>query len=454
MTIKRQIKTYISTIIAIPLVGIILLWGYYHMNRPERVLIEGSEALTGLKNSGLTDEDISNLKTELKRLPPEVQFVIIQNETKILGSNDARFQKNDTCDIHELYKGILNTSSKYIYQFISPDKTSSGNDILIALRFPKRYENPHMSKIIFILGFMIFLIFFEVFLIISSVKLGRTIYRSIGILQDNTQRIVEGDLEGITDTSSDRYSNNEITKLTDNLNIMRESLKENEQRKDRFIMGISHDLRSPVAVIKGYTEALKDGIFTDKTQRDEALDIIENKSEQLKSMIDTLINFVKLESVDLRNTLEVQPLKPYIETYVKNCRLTTELFKRKFSSKINLREDTKVAFNKQLIARAFENLMSNAVRYTKVGDKISLNADENDSEITITFSDAGPGISEESQKQIFDLFYRESPARQDGGMGIGLNVVETIMKTHGWRIGVNSVLNEGTEFIITIPKSN
>ena len=111
--------------------------------------------------------------------------------------------------------------------------------------------------------------------------------------------------------------------------------------------------------------------------------------------------------------------------------------------------------NKTLISRAFENLLSNALRYTKENDTITISAYKiNDSEIKVAIADTGIGIDEKDLNQIFDLFYRGTNSRREEGMGIGLSVVKNIMETHNWNIEVKSEKDKGTCFIITIPLKN
>ena len=130
---------------------------------------------------------------------------------------------------------------------------------------------------------------------------------------------------------------------------------------------------------------------------------------------------------------------------------TSMLFKRKFRYEIHLDKNCTVASDPQLFERAIENLYSNAVRYTSVNDEISFRGIQDKNRIILDFSDTGEGISRSELSFIFDMFYRSSPARQDGGLGIGLSLVKTITETHGWNLKVSSEKGKGTTFEIIIP---
>ncbi|MDY2842448.1 MAG: HAMP domain-containing sensor histidine kinase, partial [Treponema sp.] len=236
-------------------------------------------------------------------------------------------------------------------------------------------------------------------------------------------------------------------------------LKDDNERRTKFIMGISHDLRTPVAVIKGYTEAMSDGMYENPDEIKKSLEIIETKTDQLETMINTLINFVKLNQTDWLQQLKKQKLFPVISEFAKNSVTTGEIFKRKVSAKIEIDENLEIPFDKLLFQRSLENLFSNAIRYTSENDSVEISAvqdkiqekNQNKKSVKIAIKDSGIGIKKEDLDKIFDLFYRATNSRREEGMGIGLSVVKTIVNAHGWDIKVSSEKDVGTEFVITIP---
>ena len=108
--------------------------------------------------------------------------------------------------------------------------------------------------------------------------------------------------------------------------------------------------------------------------------------------------------------------------------------------------------DRQLFSRALENLLSNAIRYSKDGDEIAISATETEDACVINVSDTGIGIAQKDLNHIFDMFYRATDSRREEGMGIGLSVVKSIVDTHGWTIGVRSKAGKGSTFTIRIPK--
>ena len=186
-----------------------------------------------------------------------------------------------------------------------------------------------------------------------------------------------------------------------------------------------------------------------------SLEIIETKTDQLETMINTLINFVKLNQTDWLQQLKKQKLFPVISEFAKNSVTTGEIFKRKVSAKIEIDENLEIPFDKLLFQRSLENLFSNAIRYTSENDSVEISAVQEENQdkksVKIAIKDSGIGIKKEDLDKIFDLFYRATNSRREEGMGIGLSVVKTIVNAHSWDIKVSSEKDVGTEFVITIP---
>ena len=232
---------------------------------------------------------------------------------------------------------------------------------------------------------------------------------------------------------------------------MRISLSEAQNQKSKFIMGISHDLRTPVAVIKGYTEAISDGVISSEEEIKNTMELITAKTNQLETMIDMLINFTKMNSTEIRQAMKTQSITDFLTEIIKEEQTTGNVFKRKIITEINFDKDVLVPFDRQLATRVFENLFNNAMRYTKDDDTITLRAFIEEQNVIYSITDTGIGIEEKELKNIFELFYRGTNSRREEGMGIGLSVVKNIIETHGWKIEVASKKDEGTTFTITIP---
>ena len=285
--------------------------------------------------------------------------------------------------------------------------------------------------------------------------ISNSIFQGLKKIQAYSSRMAEGKIEEqIIDTNSCEKQN-EFVCILHSLELMRCELLEIQERKNRFIMGISHDLRTPVAVIKGYSEAIQDDVISDKEEIKKTIELIDQKATQLEGMIDTLINFMKLNNTEMKENLVSNSITKLIKDFAKYAEVTGTIFKRKVKVDIQLDKDVETPLNTQLVQRSFENLFSNAVRYTRENDLIEIIAHFKNTtrknQIIFQIKDSGYGIDKKDLDYIFDLFYRGTNSRQEEGMGIGLAVVKSIMDTHGWDISVDSQKDVGTCFTIKIP---
>ncbi len=450
MKIKSQLNIFLIGVVFVPMLCAIALPLYHYQTRPDRILFSEYKQIRGNGCLPISKQDLSVLKQIVKTLPPKVEFMIISNGKEILFTNIAELKSQERFTTTALMFEYMNkTSDKYFYQLVTPPLEDKANKIMLISRISREEEHRHkpwweknIPELIFAFTA------FELFCIAIILLLSKTITDSITILDKNTQKIASGELD--VKLEYPKNKNNEITSLTENLDKMRLALKDNEERRSKFIMGISHDLRTPVAVIKGYTEALNDGLCSDPEQTKKTLEIISTKTEQLETMINTLINFVKLNRTEWMQQLKRQKLKPILEEFGQSSVTTGDIFKRKVTSSIQISDDFEVPLDRLLVQRALENIFSNALRYTNDGDEIKISAVQEKNKVSITISDTGIGIDQKDVERIFDMFYRGTNSRRESGMGIGLSVVKTIITSHNWDISVSSEKGKGTSFIITI----
>jgi signal transduction histidine kinase len=273
-----------------------------------------------------------------------------------------------------------------------------------------------------------------IFAISMSLFIARSITRSVLVLEDAARRVAAGD----QDLTVDVRGSNEITSLTSSLNQMRSALKEEENRRYRFIMGVTHDLKTPLALIRGYTEALKDGVTDDPVSRVNATDIIISKADQFESMINDLLEFVRMDTGEWRSRLQKIDIGEFLKSFAKRISLDAELFHHHTIIDIALSPSLYVPLDERLAVRALENLVNNAIRYTPNGTTVRLGAAMAEKTIRITVSDDGPGISKTDLPHVFEMFYRGSSSRREEGMGLGLSIVKWVVVSHGWSIAVTS----------------
>lgn len=458
MKIKNQISLLITGIIILPTLCMILFPIYTYYNSPRRFLKKGYKEIRKINEANLSESDWNHIQNYIEKIPPDVQILIFYN-SKIILSTIPELQTGSTHNPKELFDFVQTTNSSYDYQFQSfflenqPQKDardgSHKNKGLIISRFDAKEKNSLKRIPKFMMHIFFVVLVFETLSITVIILIAKSVSNSIEIIQKATQKIANGELDTKLEISGRRNSN-EILQLTEDLERMRKALKENLERRSRFIMGISHDLRTPVALIKGYSEAVSDGIVNSIDDIKKSVSIINTKAGQLESMINDLINYVKMDNIEWKKTLRPVELKSFLKDFAANMECAAELYKRKISSSIEI-DEQQVLMDKNLFTRALENIYGNALRYTNEGDSISLEAKKNSlGKTEISISDTGVGIPEEDLEKVFELFFRASNSRRENGMGIGLSVVKSIIDSHGWSINVKSKPNQGTTFTITL----
>lgn len=458
----------------------------FNVNNSDNYLIESYKEVRKIDRQLLSANESDYLTHIIRALPPDVESTFITRDGHVLVSTIPNFRAGEQISINEMWNFIVKDSENYYFQYTTiPLEKSSAYFVTRTKRRPGTKVNPVFLPSIFL--FIMFMIFICVVLVLI---ISRNVFRSIIIIDEKTQAISEGNLAVTITPDKELQSFNEITEILESLEKMRLSLLDAQERKNKFVMGISHDLRTPVAIIKGYTEAIVDGMISEPTEIRNSLELIGTKVTQLEDMINTLINYVKLNPDELRENLVPNSITDLIFNFAKDAKNTASVFKRNIITDINLPHNINVPLDKQLALRAFENLFGNALRYTTDYDTIELQAYEehllerisdNKNEekrdnlyelklnsnkissiqnfqgnrishnVVLVIKDTGIGISKKDLTHIFDLFYRGTSSRKEEGIGIGLSVVKNIIETHGWTISVESTEGVGSTFTVKIP---
>jgi signal transduction histidine kinase len=285
---------------------------------------------------------------------------------------------------------------------------------------------------------------------ILSVFMIRSINSSLKKIEEATSRVAEGDFEfELTAKGSDS-----IASLTRSFDIMRRKVKEEYDRRARFFMGVSHDLKTPLASISGYADAVLEGYAEDKETLYKYMEIIKDKSNILNERVTHLIHFVKLETGEWKAALTKVDLKKFLNEITGSFATEAEIQNFEFVSKININDNTFIDMDAGLVTRSLENLIHNTFRYSYPKSRILFTVNRESSFFTISICNKSEGINKEDIINIFEPFYRGSKGRNDEGFGLGLANVAAVIKSHGWEIGVESIPEKDTTFTINIPILN
>ncbi len=222
--------------------------------------------------------------------------------------------------------------------------------------------------------------------------------------------------------------------------------------KSEFVSNVSHELKTPLALIRMFGETLDTGIVTDERKRREFYSIIRKESERLTYLINNVLDFSKMDSESKEYNFEeanlVEVVRNSMEAYKFHIRdlgfeIEIELPAELIMSKID----------KDAISQALLNLLSNAVKYSEDRKYIRVEVRKDSNSALISVTDNGVGISKEELKKIFDKFYRVSTSKvkETRGSGLGLTIAKHIIEAHGGTIEVESEEGKGSTFTIRLP---
>lgn len=229
-------------------------------------------------------------------------------------------------------------------------------------------------------------------------------------------------------------------------------LKQLEQMRKDFVANVSHELKTPITSIRGFSETLLDGAMKDEAMLEQFLHIILKESGRLQSLIQDLLELSKLEREDFHLNIETIELRKLLEDLIPIVQQQAE--NKGVELKSELQGEAFVEGDSSRLKQVFMNLLTNAVNYTPEGGSVSLILEDFEDHVRISVSDDGVGIPEEEISRIFERFYRVDKARSrnSGGTGLGLAIVKHIIEGHHGGIHVESEIDEGTTFHVEIPK--
>ena len=311
-------------------------------------------------------------------------------------------------------------------------------------------ENDQQTIIQVLLGVDIAVFFVVLFVIRQSLN-------PISIITSALSRVKEGVYgERIVYNAKD-----EVGELVSTFNIMSDTIKQkedearrNDQAKDEFLAMITHELKTPLVPIQGYADILLSehlGTLTDKQK--ERLQIIKSSSESLLDIISDLLDAQKLELGQLRMKKESHGIKDSIDKAISALKPQADRNNVKLTSQ---GPDVVVLHDSERIGQVLTNLIKNSLNAVKQeSGAIEVLTEDTENAVIISIKDNGIGIPEEKQKDLFKKFYQVDATltRERGGSGLGLAICKGIVEGHGGKITVQSTLNIGTTFTITIPKS-
>ena len=279
-------------------------------------------------------------------------------------------------------------------------------------------------------------------------KMKDTYEEPLHMLAEATEQVANGDFSVYIPTihTSDRLDYLDVMIL--DFNKMVEELGSVETLKTDFVSNVSHEMKTPIAIIKNYAELLQTGKGTEEERLEYACNI-EEAAGRLSSLISNILRL---------NKLEHQQIDPEIESYdlcgqLEECILNYEEMwdEKDLDLEVDMEEKAVVDADKSLMELVWNNLFSNAIKFTEPGGRVAVRQTSSDGYAVVEVTDTGCGMSRENIRHIFDKFYQGDTSHSKEGNGLGLALVRRILILMNGEISVVSEEGRGSTFTVRIP---
>lgn len=283
-------------------------------------------------------------------------------------------------------------------------------------------------------------ILFELAFIIT-LFISKRITKPIDSLTMTAEKFAKGDMSVKFESSKIR----EVSQLSDVLNSASDEIQRVESLRRDLVANVSHDLRTPLTIIKSYAEMIKDLSGDDPEKRNEHLDVIINESDRLSNLVNNILELSKLESARKEPEPEVFSLHEKLSEIMARYTVLNE--QDGYNIHLEKQSDVTCIADIPMIEQVLYNLINNAVNYCGEDKEIIVKQINKDAFVRIEVCDNGDGIDEKLLPHIFDRYYRAPKAKRDIiGTGLGLSIVKQILKQHSFPFGVFSTVGEGSVF--------
>ena len=283
--------------------------------------------------------------------------------------------------------------------------------------------------------------------------LTRTLLRPIGELRRGMATVAQGDFEPDVHIPHERPD--ELGDLARSFDTMTEQLRELDRLKAEFVSVASHEIKTPLSVIRGYVTLLADGIYGEvNDQQKKTLEAVSAQTDRLARLVHRLLDVSRFEAGGARLELREIDLRAFFDDLTADFRVLAVQNGIDFPVRLSDDLPGTIVADEDRLSEVLGNLLSNAFKFTERGGSIRVDAARYDGGVQVEVQDTGVGIPEEKLPRIFEKFYQvENEAQpRSVGSGLGLAIAREIVEAHGGTIGAESREGEGTRFRVFLPE--
>ena len=373
------------------------------------------------------------------------QPIMINNEEIIIDEEISKVVSylNNNNSINQSYSSTKDDKESLL---VAEKYSSNLSNYYILIGAPLELMSSYVNFILRNYTFVSILII--LFAVVASYLLTMRITKPIINMKEEATKLAEGNYN-VSFKQKDSYS--EINDLASSLDNATEKLsKVDELRKD-LIANVSHDIKTPLTMIKAYAEMIRDISGDDPNKRNEHLDVIINESEYLDKLVTDMLEYSKMQAGYIELTYSNVELDAIVKKVLKTLSSIISEKKLKVTNKL----DRVIVYCDEIkITQVINNFITNAVKYTGLNGKIEITLQDLGEEVRLDVKDNGKGISEEELPYIWDRYYKidKKFSRNTNSFGLGLAIAKAILEAHHAKYGVTSKINEGSNFFFIIKK--
>ena len=244
----------------------------------------------------------------------------------------------------------------------------------------------------------------------------------------------------------------EITELAKTLEYANHEVEQTDQLRKELMANVSHDLKTPLTMIKAYAEMVRDLTYKNKTKREQNLNVIIEETDRLNHLVNDILTLSVMESKMMTLKIEELVLDDFIKSILDRYKIFEE--EENYQFRYEGCKNIKIKADSKKLEQVFYNLINNAIQYSKEKKEIEIQVTDQKKDYLIEIKNQGEPIPEEDLKNIWNKYYRSKKDHQRSiiGTGLGLSIVKQILELHNFEYGVISNEKEGTVFYFRIPK--
>ncbi|MDO4552166.1 MAG: HAMP domain-containing sensor histidine kinase [Bacillota bacterium] len=288
-------------------------------------------------------------------------------------------------------------------------------------------------------------LFFVILSTLMMIFTSKSMVNRILVLSDAAKQIASGNFN-VEVTEIDR--SDEIYQLAQDFNLMARELQRTEYLRKDFISSVSHEIKTPLSVIQGYSDLLAgDGLSEE--ERKEYAGVICRESRRLLNMCSNMLQISRLEKEEIPGKQSLYRLDEQLRQAI--LLLEPKWTEKSLALELSL-EECRCFGNEELLQQVWINLLDNAIKFSRNGGAVSIKTEPVSDGLCVVIADRGPGMDQETRLRAFEQFYQGEQSRAGEGCGLGLSIVKRIVELHRGRIEVESAPGKGSAFTVFLPR--